>query len=104
MACGSLDFGVLAAHAKRRTKLVFEPERHATRTEDPGWAARLKHSFGLDVLGCPRCKGRLVFVAVLFDTAELKRRFQHLRRFSDPVPVRAARDPPDRWTKTFDFD
>ncbi len=34
VACGSLDFGVLADHAKRRTKLVFEPERHATRKED----------------------------------------------------------------------
>ena len=83
-------FGVLAAHAKRRKTLVPKPERHATCKKDPGWAARLKHSVGLDVLGCPRCKGRLVFVAVLFDTAELKRRLQHLRRFSDPVPVCAA--------------
>jgi hypothetical protein len=100
----ALGFGVLAAHAERCTKLVRRPERKTTRTEDAGWVARLKHSIGLDVLGGPTCEGRLVLVAVLFDTAEVKRRLQHLRLFRDAVPIRAARDPPDLWTETFDFD
>jgi hypothetical protein len=44
----------------------------------------MKHSFGLDVLGCPKCKARLRLVAVIFDRAELRRRLQHLCLFSDP--------------------
>jgi hypothetical protein len=48
----------------------------------------MKHSFGLDVLGCPTagCKGRLTLVAVIFDHAEVKRLLQFLRIFSDPSP------------------
>jgi hypothetical protein len=59
----------------------------------------------LDVLGCPTadCEGRLTLVAVIFDDAEVKRLLQHLRRFSAPIPVRAARDPPELWTEAYDF-
>jgi hypothetical protein len=37
---------------------------------------------------------------VIFDHAEVKRLLTHLRLFSDPIPVRRARDPPDLWTET----
>ncbi len=65
----------------------------------------MKHSFGLDVLGCPTagCKGRLTLVAVIFDHAEVKRLLQCLRMFSEPIPVRRARDPPELWTEAYDF-
>ena len=101
----SLYFGVLAAHAKDRNNIVPKPRREATRKQDASWAALMKHSFGLDVLGCPKpgCKGRLTLVAVLFDRAEVKRLLQCLRIFSDPIPVRTARDPPDLWTEAYDF-
>jgi hypothetical protein len=101
----SLYFGVLAAHAKHRTKLLPKPERHAARKQDASWAALMKHSFGLDVLGCPQpeCKGRLALVAVIFDHAEVKRLLQHLCLFSDPIPVRSARDPLELWTEAYDF-
>jgi hypothetical protein len=57
----SLYYGVLAAHAKDREKIVSKTKRKATRRQDSSWAALMKHSFGLDVLGCPTagCKGRL---------------------------------------------
>ena len=65
------------------------------------------HAFpvGLDVLGCPTagCKGRLTLVAVIFDHAEVKRLLQCLRMFSEPIPVRRARDPPELWTEAYDF-
>ena len=101
----SLYFGVLAGNAKRRKKLVRKTERRAIRTEDASWAALMKHSFGLDVLGCPRpgCKGRLALVAVIFDRAEVKRLLGHLRLFTEPIPVQSARDPPDLWTEAYDF-
>jgi hypothetical protein len=101
----SLYFGVLAGSAKGRKKLVRTTERRAPRKEDASWAALMKHSFGLDVLGCPRpgCKGRLALVAVIFDRAEVKRLLEHLRLFTEPIPVQSARDPPDLWTEAYDF-
>lgn len=101
----SLYHGVLAARAKDRKKVVKKPERAATRQVDSSWAALMKHSFGLDVLGCPTaaCKGRLTLVAVIVDHAEVKRLLQHLHLFSDPIPVRRARDPPELWTESYDF-
>jgi hypothetical protein len=41
--------------------------------------------------------------ALIFDHAEVKRLLTHLRLFSDPIPVRRARDPPELWTETYDF-
>ncbi len=101
----SLYFGVLAAHAKDRKKFIPKPKRQASRKEHSSWAALMKHSFGRDVLGCPKagCEGRLTLVAVIFDHAEVKRLFAHLRLFSDPIPVRRARDPPELWAETYDF-
>jgi hypothetical protein len=102
----SLYFGVLAANAKRRKKIVRKTERTTTRKEDASWAALMKHSFGLDVLGCPRagCKGRLTLVAVIFDRDEVKRLLEHLRLFTEPIPMKSARDPPELWTEAYDFD
>lgn len=101
----SLYFGVLAAHAKSRKQIIPKPKREATRKEDSSWAALMKHSFGLDVLGCPTaaCKGRLTLVAVIFDHAEVKGLLQHLWMFEGPIPVHRARDPPELWTEAYDF-
>jgi hypothetical protein len=92
----SLYFGALAGNARRS----------AIRTEDASWAALMKHSLGLDVLGCPRpgCKGRLTFVAVIFDRDEVKRLVAHLRLFTEPIPLQSAREPPELWTEAYDFD
>jgi hypothetical protein len=97
---------VLAGNAKSRKNLVRKTERGATRKEDASWAALMRHGFGLDVLGCPRPgrKGRLTLVAVIFDRAEVKRLHEHLRLFTEPIPVKSARDPPELWTEAYDFD
>jgi hypothetical protein len=65
----------------------------------------MKHCFGLDVLNYPRpgCKGRLDLVGVIVDHAEVKRLLEHLRLFTEPIPVQSARDPPDLWTEAYDL-
>ncbi len=98
----TLYFGVLAAHSRDRAHVTPERSATASRTQDPSWAALMRRSFGIEVLSCPRCKGRLRFVAVLFDGAEVKRLLAHLRCFSDPLPMHPARGPPQH-EETFDF-
>ena len=63
----------------------------------------MKHAFGIDGMSCPRCKGRMRFVTVLFDRDEIKRLLTQPRLFSDPLPnVHSARAPPDS-PDTLDF-
>lgn len=87
--------GVLGGHAKGRDRIVPKPTRTATRREDSEWAAMMKHSFGIDVLSCRRCNGRMKLVAVVLDRKEVRRLLQSLRLWSDPLPVHPARGPPD---------
>src|SRR5690606_2790539 len=69
----TLYFGVLAPHSRDRASITPKPTTKTSRVEDSSWAALMKHSFGLDVLSCPKCKGRLRFVAIVFDPDEVKR-------------------------------
>jgi hypothetical protein len=70
--------------------LPAEPRKRA-RHEDRSWAKLMRYSFGLDVLGCPRCKKRLKLVAVILDRAEVERLLESLHLWSDPIPIRPAR-------------
>ena len=47
------------------------------------------------LLSCPRCRGRLRFVAVLFDRAEIERLLTHLHIWADPLPPHPPRGPPE---------
>jgi hypothetical protein len=62
----------------------------------------MRRSFGLNVLSCKRRKGRMRFVAVIFDPVEVKRLLAYLRCFSDPLPTHPARAPPE-YEETLDF-
>jgi hypothetical protein len=75
--------GVLAPHAHRRSQVVRHgrpaPDVNACAcagrpraagTPDPWtWAALLRRVFGIDVLACPRCGGRLRLIATMEDPA-----------------------------------
>ncbi len=98
----TLYFGVLAPHSRDRAHVTPARKARTSRAEDPSWAALMRHSFGLHVLSCPQCKGRLRFVAVVFDRAEVERLLAHLRFFGDPLPIHPARAPPEH-EETFDF-
>jgi hypothetical protein len=84
----TLYFGVLAAHSKDRAHITPKPAAKTSPTQEASWAALMRRSFGIDVLSCPKCKGRLRFVAVIFDPIEVKRLLAHLRCFSDPLRER----------------
>jgi hypothetical protein len=82
-----LYHGVLASHARWRPRVVLlEPTDPATRglpnsldpadgpppAPQPGrrhwaWAQLMQRAFGVDVLACPRCAGRLRLVATVED-------------------------------------
>jgi hypothetical protein len=55
----------------------------------------MQRTFGLDVLACPRCGGRLRLIAVIGQPAVITRVLGHLGLPTEvPVP-RPARPPPD---------
>jgi hypothetical protein len=90
----TLYYGVLASHAKHRDAVVPTPPE-PPRAHDASWAALMRHSFGIDVLTCRLCRGRMRFTHVVFESDEVRRLLAHLRCFSDPLPVSPARGPPD---------
>ena len=99
----TLYFGVLAPNSKLRERVVPGPEQARRVRPDSSWAALMKHSFGLDTMKCPRCDGRLKFVAVLHDRKEVRRLLEHLHLWSIPLPLHPVRGPPDDDAESFDF-
>ena len=51
-------------------------------------------SFGVDVLACPRCGGRLRFVALIDQTSVIQRILRHLGLPTDVPEPRPPRAPP----------
>ena len=54
----------------------------------------MRRSFGIDVLACPQCGGRLALIAIIEDPAVIERILRHLRlpaTIPEPCP---ARSPP----------
>jgi len=57
------------------------------------WAELMRRTFGLDVLACPRCGGRLRLVALIEDASVVRRILRHLglpTEVPEPRPARAA--------------
>jgi hypothetical protein len=78
-----LYHGLLAPHARGRHHVVRYGRPDATATdasvEPPPpprhnwtWAALMRRAFGLDVLACPRCGGRLRVIATVADLAAVR--------------------------------
>lgn len=59
----------------------------------------MKRSFGLDVLSCRRCKGRMRLIAVVLDRTEVRRLHAHLV-FSLPIHLAGA---PPAYAEALDF-
>ncbi|HET8576046.1 MAG TPA: transposase [Methylomirabilota bacterium] len=103
-----LYHGVLAPHAGWRRQVVGfgrplrPPEEgpagrsgataRPRESRDWAWAALMRHAFGLDVLACPRCGGRLRFIATLHDPAVVAKILAHLDRPHSAEPH--GPDPP----------
>jgi hypothetical protein len=74
-------------------------ELPAASTKDPSpyrlnWAAALKRVFGIDILECPRCGGRLDIVAFIEKPSAVTAILDHLGLPSTPLPLSKARGPP----------
>jgi hypothetical protein len=112
--------GVFAPHARGRAQVVAlcpkqVPQNAATK--DPSkqdgdlpaalpisrriaWSDLLRRTFGVDVLTCPHCPGKMRLLALIKDPKVARKILVHLRLPSDALPVAAARAPPQ---EDFDF-
>jgi hypothetical protein len=59
------------------------------------WAALMQRTFGLDVLACPSCGGRLRLIALIEQRAAVTRILAHLGLPTELPEPRPARPPPD---------
>lgn len=87
-----LYHGVLAPHAAWRQRVVgfarppgdvgaAAPSGQpggADRPRYQAWASLMQRAFGLDVLACPRCGGRLHLIATISDPAVVEQILSHL--------------------------
>jgi hypothetical protein len=99
--------GVLAPNAKLRPEVVGYarpkplPEPPATETqtraERQSWAQLMLATFGLDVLACRRCGGRLKYISTILDPRIARRILEHLRMHARAPPEQPASDPPPFW-------
>jgi hypothetical protein len=100
--------GVLAPQARLRARAVVHdrPEplppppatETQTRAERDTWAELMRATFGLDVLECPRCGGRLKHIATILDGRVARRILKHLGRPARAPPSAPARDPVPFWS------
>jgi hypothetical protein len=58
------------------------------------WAELMRRTFGIDVLDCPRCGGRLRLLALIEHARIVERIFRHLGLPTDRPELRPARAPP----------
>jgi hypothetical protein len=107
-----LYYGVLAPRAAWRAALVpgASHGRDASHVElsmegdDAGpsrhgayqWAELMRRTFGLDVLACPRCGGRLRLVALIENASVVQRILRHLGLPTEVLEPRPARASPGR--------
>jgi hypothetical protein len=62
--------------------------------EPPEWAELMRRTFGIDVLDCPRCGGRLRLLALIEHARMVERILRHLGLPTDRPEPRPARAPP----------
>ena len=113
-----LYHGVLGPRAAWRADIVRREtsagDRDVAVAEDPGalggqadshdatpghargyaWAGLMRRTFGLDVLACPRCGGRLRLIALVEEAAVIDRILRHLGLPTAIPTPRPARTPP----------
>jgi len=98
--------GVLGSASKLRSRVVPVPpstrvvknaeddDGHKRRGRYRPWAELLMRTLKLDVLECPRCKGRMKLLAVVTDTDEASRFAKSLGDPTSLPPRTPARGPP----------
>jgi hypothetical protein len=59
------------------------------------WARLWPRSFDVDVLECPKCRGRMRVLAVITEREPVLRILGHAGMATDVPPIARARDPTD---------
>ena len=105
-----LYHGVLAPHTRWRRQIVgfrraAASEEAAARRAERGasrcpryraWATLMRRAFGIDVLACPRCGGRLRLIATMENPAVVGKILAHLSLLhpaDSPGPAPPSADP-----------
>jgi len=90
--------GVLAPHAKNRSKIVphqeAKPEGSNSLRKRMSWAQLLKRVFKIDIALCKRCGGKLKVIAAILKTDVIEGILKHLRLPWEPPQISPARAPP----------
>jgi hypothetical protein len=102
--------GVLAPHAKLRASVVTYARRapigkppaieEQTRAGRETWSELMRMTFGVDVLACSRCGGRMRHIATILDPRVARRILEYLERSARAPPVHPVHDPPAFWRAT----
>jgi hypothetical protein len=58
------------------------------------WAALLKRVFGVDVLKCSRCQGKMRLIACIEEPDVAKKILEHLGLRAEPLSTLRAQAPP----------
>jgi hypothetical protein len=105
------DAGVLASASTWRARIAppptaaVEPDKAPVDADAPKragagtyrpWAELLKRTFGVDVLQCPKCKGRMKLIAMLTEPKSVARYLAGIRELTD-VPGRSPSRGPPYW-------
>ena len=77
------------------------PRAPADATYRLEWASLIQRVFAADVLECGRCHGRMRVLAVIEEPAVIEKILGHLGLPPVPIPIAAARRPPQQ---AFDFE
>ncbi len=78
----------VAAEARKPKRAGYRP-----------WAELLARTFAVDVLECPKCKGRMKLIALVKKPESIRRFLSHLGEPTD-VPSRAPNRGPPFWAST----
>ncbi|MEI8255908.1 MAG: transposase [Deltaproteobacteria bacterium] len=76
-----------------------EPERRRGSSRYTPWAELLMRTFGVDVLECPKCKGRMRLLAMVTERAAIRRFLTGVGELVD-VPERSPSRGPPYWKST----
>ena len=91
----SADGGVACSHAATKTaerQSAAARDAEGRRVRGRLWADLMQRTFGIDVLACARCGGRLRLIALIEQAAVIERLLRHLglpETVPTPSPARA---------------
>ncbi|HJZ12570.1 MAG TPA: hypothetical protein VJ521_10490 [Acidobacteriota bacterium] len=78
-----------------RSALTVESETEWTKLRRKSWAALIRLIYEADPLLCPKCRTQMKIVSIIKDGAVIDKILAHLQYKFEPLPLGAARPPPD---------